>query len=143
VAVRSPESADALGVDATPVCVLLVEDNEDVAAATASMLRELGCHTIEARDGASALEILEREPAIELVMSDIVMPGAMNGLDLARFLRERRPDLSVVLATAYSQYGREVASEGFPMLEKPYRLDRLARVIETAIAAKRQHHRAL
>ena len=65
------------------------------------------------------------------------MPGTINGLDLTRLLRERRPDLSILLATGYSQYGREVAAEGFALLEKPYRLDALARAIEAAIAAKR------
>jgi signal transduction histidine kinase/ActR/RegA family two-component response regulator len=137
-AAAKTDAAEAPSTGTPPVRILLVEDNDEVASATASMLRELGCHTTEAKDGPSALALLEHEPGIELVMSDIVMPGAMNGLELARVLRERRPDLSVLLATGYSQYGREVAAEGFALLEKPYRLDSLARAIEAAVAAKRQ-----
>jgi signal transduction histidine kinase/CheY-like chemotaxis protein len=136
------EAEEAQPTGTPPLRVLLVEDNVEVATSTAAMLRELGCEAVEAQDTASALAILDADPDIELVMSDIVMPGAMNGLELIRLLRARRPDLSVVLATGYSQYGREVAAEGFALLEKPYRLDALARALEAAIAATR-HIRAL
>ena len=131
------DAGEARAAASPGVRILLVEDNEEVATATAAMLRELGCAIVEARDAASALTVLAQDSEIELVMSDIIMPGAMNGLELARLLRERRPDLSILLATGYSQYGREVAAEGFALLEKPYRLDGLARAIEAARAATR------
>ncbi len=120
--------------------VLLVEDDAEVAAASLALLRELGCEAEVAGDSDRALAALERGPDVDLLISDIVMPGAMNGIDLARLLRGRRPELPIVLATGYSQYAREVASEGFILLEKPYRLDALARAIEAALSDRRTVH---
>ncbi len=85
------------------------------------------------RDGKAALAVLERDPTIELVISDIVMPGGMSGLDLARTLREHRPELPVLLATGYSHYALQVLSEGFTLVEKPYRRDALAASIRAAV----------
>ena len=85
------------------------------------------------RDGNAALAALDRNPTIELVMSDIVMPGGMSGLELARTLREQRPELPVVLATGYSQYALQVVKEGFTFVEKPYRRDVLAASLRAAI----------
>jgi DNA-binding LytR/AlgR family response regulator len=78
------------------------------------------------RDGQAALAALERDPTVELVVSDIVMPGGMSGLELARMLREHRPGLPVLLATGYSQYAAQVVREAFALVEKPYYRDVLA-----------------
>jgi|1186.fasta_scaffold10068_1 two-component system, NtrC family, sensor kinase len=103
-------------------CILLVEDNADVAEVTRSHLEELGFAVIHAPDVASARELLCRaDPAIDLVFSDIVMPGDQNGLDLARAVRqEHGTKVPVLLATGYSDVAQVAAGEGFPILRKPY-----------------------
>jgi two-component system NtrC family sensor kinase len=113
--------------------VLLVEDDVEVTRVTAELLREIGFQPQWARDGQAALAALERDPTIELVMSDIVMPGGMSGLELARILRQHRPELPVLLATGYSQYAAQVVKEGFALVEKPYRRDVLAASLRAAV----------
>ena len=117
--------------------VLVVEDDTEVAAVTAELLRDIGYQPIEAHDGYGALAILERDPAIEFVLSDIVMAGGISGLDLARTLRERRPELPVLLATGYSRYARQVVEEGFELVEKPYRREALTVSIKAALERAR------
>ena len=115
-------TCDALPAVA-PVRLLLVEDDDEVAEATAELLGDIGFQVVRVRDGNAALAALDRNATIELVMSDIVMPGGMSGLELARTLREHRPELPVVMATGYSQYALQVVKEGFALVEKPYRRD--------------------
>ena len=120
-----------------PARILLVED-DDEAEATAELLRDIGFQAVRVRDGKAALAALDRNPTIELVMSDIVMPGGMSGLELARTLRERRPELMVVMATGYSQYALQVVKEGFALVEKPYRRDVLAASLRAAVERGRR-----
>jgi CheY-like chemotaxis protein len=120
-----------------PVRILLVEDDVDVGEVTGDILRDIGCEAVQVRDGQTALAVLERDQTIELVLSDIVMPGGMNGLELARKLRDRRPDLPVLLATGYSQYALQAVTEGFALVEKPYRRDALAAAIRVSVERNR------
>ena len=98
--------------------ILLVEDDRRVAEATQDLLRNIGFDTRWAGDGTAALDFVESDPKLALVLSDVVMPGGVSGLDLARTLRERRPELPVILATGYSRYASEVMAEGFALIEK-------------------------
>jgi len=134
-------SGDA-ALPTTPARILLVEDDGEVAEVTVELLRDIGSAAVPVRDGKTALAVLERDPTIELVISDIVMPGGMSGLDLARTLRERRPELPVLLATGYSQYALQVLSEGFTLVEKPYRRDALAASIGAAVERGKRTQRA-
>ena len=134
-AARSDGGENAL--PAVSVRVLVVEDDTEVAAVTAELLRDIGYQPIEAHDGYGALAILERDPAIEFVLSDIVMAGGISGFDLARTLRERRPELPVLLATGYSRYARQVVEEGFELVEKPYRREALTVSIKAALGRAR------
>jgi signal transduction histidine kinase/CheY-like chemotaxis protein len=130
----SPEPAAALPTAPTPpIKILVVEDEGEIAELTCSILRDLGHETIQTCDGASALATIAGDPAIGLVISDIVMPGKTNGLELARALRTERPALPVLLMTGYSQYGPEVAGEAFELLEKPYRRETLVKAVRTAL----------
>jgi len=126
--VRSQDSVKS----AVPARLLLVEDDVEVARATMELLEDIGLQVIWARDGKAALATFERDPTIEIVMSDIVMPGGMSGLDLGRALRENHPDLPVLLTTGYSQYAPQVVKEGFVLVEKPYHRDALAISIRRA-----------
>jgi CheY-like chemotaxis protein len=111
---------------------LLVEDNPDVAEATWQMIEQLG-YRVKSVDDAGAALVLALDASVRLVVSDIVMPGSINGLALARALRERRPELPVVLATSYSNSAAAAEAE-FTVLRKPYQPADLSRAIAKAMA---------
>jgi PAS domain S-box-containing protein len=113
--------------------VLLIEDNPEVAEVTADLLRQLGHQVTAVNDAATGLVAITQQ-TFDIVLSDIVMTGSMNGLDLARAIRERRPGIPVVLATGYSKVAEEAARE-FPVLRKPYQLSDLGRVLSSALAS--------
>jgi PAS domain S-box-containing protein len=103
--------------------VLLIEDNPEVANASAGFLEQLGYSVRWVPDAAAALKEVERE-GIDLVVSDIVMPGTVDGLKLARIIRDKHPDLPILLTTGYSEAALKVGSE-FPILAKPYLIHEL------------------
>jgi two-component system NtrC family sensor kinase len=106
--------------------VLLVEDNFDVAEVLAGMLEELG-HKVERVAGAAeALERLKSKPDFDHVVSDILMPGGIGGLELAEAIRELYPSVPVLLITGYSAKAREGLKDGFEVLKKPFSLPELA-----------------
>ncbi|MGY2050092.1 ATP-binding protein [Methylobacterium sp. JK268] len=112
---------------------LLVEDNGEVAEVSRAHLEELGYTVTHARDVESALDLLRGTDAPDLVFSDIVMPGPRNGLDLARIIRrEHGRRVAVLLATGYSEVARAAASEGFPILRKPFDLPALREAVGRA-----------
>jgi two-component system NtrC family sensor kinase len=113
--------------------ILLVEDDPRVAEAAQDMLHNMGFETCWAGDGPEALAFVENDPKLALVLSDVVMPGGVSGLDLARTLRDRRPGLPVILTTGYSSRASEVVAEGFALIEKPYRRDVLAASLRSAL----------
>jgi signal transduction histidine kinase/CheY-like chemotaxis protein len=113
--------------------VLLAEDDLAVQNVATELLQGFGCQVVRACDGKSALEALEHDPAIEMLISDIAMPGGMNGLQLGRIVRQRYPGLPIVLTTGYSQYAAQVVSEGFTLVEKPFRQDALVASIRAAL----------
>jgi len=131
-AASRPAVGDAV-LPAMPARILLVEDDGEVAKVTTELLQDIGSEAVVASDGEAALAEVERNAVIDLVISDVVMPGGMSGIDLARRLRERRPQLPVLLASGYSQYAPEIVEEGFVLVEKPYSRDALARAIQRAI----------
>jgi signal transduction histidine kinase/CheY-like chemotaxis protein len=118
---------------APPARILLVEDDGAVAEATRELLRDIGFETRWAQNGAEALMLAEGDAGIDLVLSDVVMPGGVSGLDLARTLRERRPQLPVILGTGYTRYAPQVMNEGFELIEKPYHRDALAAALRSAL----------
>ena len=104
--------------------VLVVEDDRLIAELAAGMLGELGFETIVAHSAKEAIEQLTGGEKPKLVFSDIVMPGGISGIELARKVRDRFPELPILLTTGYSE---EVGgTHGFPVLQKPYELDSLA-----------------
>jgi CheY-like chemotaxis protein len=111
----SPAAFDAPGL------VLLVEDNDAVAAATGALLEHLGWRVAHAPDAETALEMIEGGAVVpDAVLADIAMPGEFDGAELAVHLRRTRPDLRVVLMTGYvKQVHRASAEGGFDLLPKP------------------------
>ena len=130
--------------DAVPValveghgtCVLVVEDNEAVGDLARQALAEMGYRTTHAPDAERALALLiDSDSGFDVVFSDVVMPG-MNGIELARIVRERYPDLPVILTSGYSNILAQEGSDGFDLLRKPYSMDELARALQAAVAAR-------
>jgi PAS domain S-box-containing protein len=107
--------------------ILLVEDNPDVATASAGLLEELGYRVRITSNAETALKEIESE-GIDLVFSDIVMPGKMDGLGLAKALRARRPDLPILLTTGYSE-ALACGQNEFPILRKPYAIHELSQAL--------------
>ena len=116
--------------------MLLVEDNPVVADVSATMLSELGFGVETVGDASAALRALDAGTKFELMFSDIVMAGQMDGIALARVVRQRRPDLPILLATGYSQ-AADSAQDEFSILRKPYQITQLGRAIATVIAETR------
>jgi PAS domain S-box-containing protein len=111
--------------------VLIVEDDMFVAELAAGMLAELGFESTVTHSAKEAIEQLSAGDKPRLVFSDIIMPGGITGLELARKVRERFPELPILLTTGYSE--QVTASHGFPVLQKPYQLDALAAALSNML----------
>jgi PAS domain S-box-containing protein len=118
------QAADTAGATGN---VLLVEDNPDVASASTVLLEQLGYAVRWAPDANAALRELEVN-GIDLVFSDIVMPGPMDGIGLARLIRDKYPGLPVLLATGYSERMQEL-NDDFPLIRKPYEIHELGQML--------------
>jgi CheY-like chemotaxis protein len=117
--------------------VLIVEDDDRVRRLTATRLKELGYRVLEANHGAAALAILAATPGVEIVFSDLVMPGRMSGFDLARQVRESYPHVHVILTSGYSaelMNQADIAQLDLQVLRKPYRQAELARAFRAAFS---------
>ena len=121
--------------------VLLVEDNADVAEVGAAFFRQLGYRVRSVVNAQAALAALRLDGDVDLVFSDILMPGGMNGLELAREISARFPAIPVLLTTGYSASAQDAVRHGVVVLQKPYDLESLRRNIREAIETARTHRR--
>ncbi|HEY7609634.1 MAG TPA: PAS domain S-box protein [Alphaproteobacteria bacterium] len=128
--------AEAVSRARTGERILAVEDNPDVRRVVTAQLSELGYEVLEAANGEAAIRILERGDAIDLLFSDVVMPGGMSGYDLARATRRLRPSLKVLLTSGFPKTAMEdqrPPSEAGHLLSKPYRKAELAAKIRSVL----------
>ena len=109
--------------------VLLVEDDLTVADLTAQMLESIGMSVVHAKSAVAALDALATTREIDIVFSDVMMPGGMSGVELAHEIRERFPEMPVVLTTGYIEVARSAVTEGLEVLVKPYPLEVLSRTL--------------
>lgn len=115
--------------------VLLVEDDVQVASLTSAMLAELGCEVVPVTTAQAALEELAKSADIGLVLSDIMMPGGMDGIELVRQMRQRNFALPVLLVSGFAAAAAEEAKkEGITLLAKPYSVNDLAQKIRATAA---------
>ncbi len=128
-----PPAAEGAVNDET---ILLVEDNADVLEVAAISLEQLGYHVRSADNAAAALRLLEQGERIDLVFSDVVMPGELDGIALARRVRRDYPGVRVLLTSGYAA-AASAAEGGFPILRKPYRLAALSRAVRDALDPQR------
>ncbi len=114
--------------------ILVVDDEAEVRESTALLLETLDYAVLEAQDAKSAIAVLERDRTVDLLLTDMVLPGGVSGSQLARQALAARPDLNVLLTT-----GRPELVEGqeFTIIEKPFRMAVLAEKIREVMAAGR------
>ncbi len=108
--------------------VLVVDDRADVAALAADMVQTLGYPVLTAHSGQEALRVIDAHPDVRLLFSDVVMPG-MNGVQLARTAKTKRPHLQVLLTSGFTESTIEkIDADGTPFefVPKPYRLKTLS-----------------
>jgi CheY-like chemotaxis protein len=114
--------------------VLVVEDHPGLRRLVIRQLLGLGYRFLEADNANAALAVLERQPA-DLVFSDVVMPGPLNGLELARAVQSRWPQTRVVLTSGFTAKVGANIDSGMRLLTKPYRKVDLARALRDALRA--------
>jgi PAS domain S-box-containing protein len=118
--------------------VLVVEDDEDVRATVVEMLSSLGYRVLKARDAAGALAIVESGVPVDLLFSDVVMPGKLRSTEMARKVRERLPGIAVLFTSGYTDNAIVHAGRldaGIELLSKPYTQEALARKIRQMLAS--------
>jgi PAS domain S-box-containing protein len=114
--------------------VLVVEDNPDVRETTLQRVEGLGYVVEEAPNGPEAVKILEKRPDIALVFSDVVMAGGMSGYDVGRWVKERKPEIKVLLTSGFAPEVAQSGQEGeFRVLRKPFSRAELARALSDTL----------
>ena len=131
---RPQVSEDEEPCNGEGICVLVVEDNEQVGQFATSALEELGFKSELATDGNRALELLAKQrDQHHIVFSDVVMPG-MDGVELGQAVRRLYPGMPVILTSGYSHVLAQNGRHGFELLHKPYSVEQLSRVLRKAVA---------
>ena len=128
---RPPVERTALPTNDGSVSILVVEDEEGVRRYSTDALRDLGYHVLEADGAERALEIIDAEPGISILFTDVVMPD-INGRRLAEAALERRPTLKVLFTTGYTRNAivhNGMLDHGVVLLSKPFTLEELARKV--------------
>jgi PAS domain S-box-containing protein len=143
-------SAD-VEIDAAPPSgqgrlVLVVEDNRDMLTYSTAALNRLGYRTVTAEDATTALTVLERMPEVSILFTDIVLPGGMDGLALAREAQRRNPELKLLFTSGFAQTGAQGSGLGggqggtalppdTELLSKPFRVAELSRHLDRLVGA--------
>jgi CheY-like chemotaxis protein len=118
--------------------ILVVEDDERVRRLTITRLKMIGYQVLEASDGSKALDILGQDQPVDLVFTDLVMPGGISGRQVAARARELKPGIKVLLTSGYAEelvHGDELEREQLKVLRKPYHQAELAAVLREVLAA--------
>jgi signal transduction histidine kinase len=131
---RWPDTAETGQIPLGREKILVVEDNDAVLDVAVAMISDLGYEVITAVDGAAALALLQSDPTIELLFTDVVMPGRLSGVQLAETAREIKRDLQVLLTSGYpAADSNRVAGSNFSLITKPYKQERLARMLRALL----------
>jgi len=148
---RTREAEDAyVALDVQPVVggsetVLVVEDDDAVRATVVDMLTELGYRVLKASEASAALTVIDSGVPIDLVFTDVVMPGPLRSPELARKARERLPDVAVLFTSGYTEnaivHGGRL-DRGVELIGKPYTKESLARKLRHVLANQKQKNLA-
>jgi CheY-like chemotaxis protein len=124
--------------------ILIVEDDHGVLEVTVAMINDLGYEVVTATGGGEALELLNSDPSIDLLFTDIAMPGGIGGIQLAEQARKSRDDLRVLLTSGYPAKGGSAAAvSGFSLIAKPYKQEQLARMLRVVLDRRAQMARSI
>jgi DNA-binding NtrC family response regulator len=124
---------DAMGaIQQDRQTILVVDDEAEVRDSTALLLETLDYVVLEAQDARTAIAVLEQDETIDLMLTDLVLPGGVSGAQLARQALAKRPDLKILLTTGRPEL---VEGEEFTIIEKPFRMAALAEKIRQTMAA--------
>ncbi|MEP1328466.1 PAS domain S-box protein [Pseudophaeobacter sp.] len=135
-AVSEEQEAELQPQSATGGTILVVEDDERVRRLTRARLEALGYRVLEAIHGPAAIEVLAEQTDIDLVFTDLVMPGGMSGYEVAQHVQDTRPDIKVLLTSGYAEElmnGDKLTERSLKLLRKPYRQAALAEAIKGAL----------
>ncbi len=138
---RPRQQAATADVTRSAGTVLIVEDNAEVAEVGKAYLEQLGYRVKQAASAQSALDLIENEGGIDVVFSDILMPGGVNGLDMGHIIRRQFPHIVVLLTTGYSSSAQDAVHQGFAVLQKPYDIAALERALRDAQGTVRRSPR--
>ncbi|MET0338872.1 MAG: response regulator, partial [Caulobacter sp.] len=130
-------SAEAPVVDSGGLAgrrILVLDDDSAVREVTATILRELGCTVVEAGSGRAALDILEQDAEIDMLLADYAMPG-MNGMEAAKAARRMRPDLPVLFITGFADLAALKDAGEDRIVQKPFREGELANKVEALLGS--------
>ncbi|MBW8815763.1 MAG: response regulator [Caulobacterales bacterium] len=117
--------------------VLVVEDDPDLAHLAQDLVESFGYSVAVAHRAQAALDLITAGESIDLLFSDVIMPGGMNGVELAEEVRRRYPRLPVLLTSGYNEAVRDIDAKGLPFIAKPYRRDELRARIEQLLRGER------
>jgi CheY-like chemotaxis protein len=140
-AASKAEPVQAIGLPGGQETILVVEDDALVRGYVIAQLGSLGYTTLVAGDGAAALAMVDRGAAFDLLFTDMIMPGGMNGRDLAEAVRKRRPGVKVLYTSGYSDDAivhEGHLDPGIALLTKPYRKQDLSRKIRDVLGGALQ-----
>jgi PAS domain S-box-containing protein len=115
--------------------VLVVEDNSSLRTVVVKQLEVIGLRVLEAENAQVALEVLKHEPWVDLVFTDVVLPGNMDGYALARAIKEGYPKLKIVMTSGFPgmRFNETTLANGLPLLSKPYRKQDLVRMVREVL----------
>ena len=136
---EAPAQEDEIAFARNSETVLVVEDNPDVREVTLERIEGLGYVVLEAASAPEAIKVLEASPDVQLVLTDVVMPGGMSGFELAQWIGENRPGVAVVCTSGFAEGASGQQGMGHPacaMLHKPYGRAELSKVLTSALAGK-------
>jgi PAS domain S-box-containing protein len=138
-AIPVPDPQGAQGAAPGRGTVLVVDDEVDLLEIAVTYLEAMGFTVLPAVDGPSALEVSARTPALDLVLTDVVMPGGMHGVALAHHIRQQHPDVTVLYTSGFPSSAltarRQLQLDG-PLVNKPYRKEQLLAAVHQALARR-------
>ncbi|HYQ92757.1 MAG TPA: ATP-binding protein, partial [Candidatus Competibacteraceae bacterium] len=138
VAARGEPSAEPVQ-KSKMATLMVVEDDAQVRKLAVNMLHSLGYQTVEAGDAWTALRLLAERPDVDLLFTDVVLPGGMSGVDLMHEARKKRPELKVLFTSGYTEHAlihNGQVQDGVELLPKPYRKVSLAKKVRAILAVE-------
>ncbi len=126
---KSGASRPDAGASPPQAAVLVCEDEELVRINTCELLEQSGLKVLEAADATEALALIEAHPEIQVLVTDVKMPGWMSGIDLARLVEKKWPEISILVTSAYYTAEEGVLPENMTLLAKPFSPEALAREV--------------